>query len=65
VMNLERRARLTPLQDTVHGFTYKEIRRVYDAASPEEKKELQEMVHHKLMNLLHSGRREEVTTEAP
>lgn len=63
--NLEHRARMTPLQDTVHGFSYKEIKRVYDVANPEEKQELDGMLHHKLMNLLRSGRREEVTTEAP
>jgi hypothetical protein len=39
--DLERRARLTPLQDMVHSFSYEELKRVFDRATPEEKKELQ------------------------
>jgi len=56
VQSLEHRARLTPLQDTVHGFTYKEIWRVYQVASPGEKKELEPLVNQKRMNLLRSSR---------
>jgi hypothetical protein len=41
VHDLERRARLTPLQDMVRSFSYEELKRVYDKATPEEKKELQ------------------------
>lgn len=39
-LNILQRSRFTPLQDLVHGFTYADAKRVYDAGTPEEKKEL-------------------------
>jgi hypothetical protein len=44
---LERRSRLTPLQDTVHGFSYKEAKKVYDVADADEKKELETILAQK------------------
>lgn len=60
---LRERARLTPLQDTVHGFSYSEIMRVYEAAKRDgDKKAMEELhreVRQKRMNLLEKGERAE------
>jgi ParB-like chromosome segregation protein Spo0J/2'-5' RNA ligase len=65
IKSLEHRAHLTPLQDTVHGFTYSEARRVYEAADADEKKELDPIMRQKRVNMLKAGRGKELTTSNP
>lgn len=53
---LKERAKLTPLQDKVHSFSYPEAMRVYDAATPEQKQELEHIIRTKRRNLLKKGK---------
>ncbi len=59
---LKRRARMTWLQDKVHGFSYSEVLRVYDApgATEEQKRELDPVLREKRRNLILKGRRDDV-----
>jgi hypothetical protein len=57
---IERRAKMTPLQDTVHGFSYSEIMRVMKEANPEEKKELERTLREKRMRMMEAHRAREV-----
>lgn len=60
VHNIERRAKLTPLQDSVHGLSYAEAREVYSVATDDEKKSLDQVMHQKRMNMLKAHRGPEV-----
>jgi len=57
---LRRRARLTPLQDRVHNFTYAEIWRVYQVADANEKKQLKPVLRRKRALMFEKKRGEEV-----
>ncbi len=62
---LRRRARLTPLQDKVRNFRYRELWQVYEAADPDEKKQLEHTLRRKRAELFEKSRGEEVgETEA-
>jgi hypothetical protein len=57
---LRRRARLTPLQDRVHNFSYAEIWRVYQAADADEKKQLEHILRRKRTEMFERARGKEV-----
>ena len=57
---IERRAKLTPLEDTVHGFTYSDLMRVYKVATDDEKKQLDRIMHQKRSRMMASHRGKEV-----
>ena len=57
---LRRRARLTPLQDKVRNFRYRELWQVYEAADPDEKKQLEHTLRRKRAELFEKSRGEEV-----
>lgn len=65
---LRRRAKLTPLQDKVHGFTYSEVVRVYEAAKADNDqdamKQLEPVLRQKKHNLLRLGRGREAEAVA-
>ncbi len=48
VATANRNAHLTPLQRQVHSFSAEEIKKVYDVATPSEKKEIETMVKQKI-----------------
>lgn len=51
---LRQRARLTPLQDAVRNFGYKDLWRVYQHADPEEKKQLNPLLRRRRAELFKS-----------
>ena len=57
---IERRAKMTPLQDTVHGFSYSEIMRVYRVADQAEKKVLDRTLREKRARMMEAHRNKEV-----
>lgn len=61
IHTLMKRSKLTPLQDKIHGFSYVDAMRVYDAGTPEQKKELDPIIREKRQNLLRKHRGAEVT----
>lgn len=58
---IEQRARLTPLQDSVHQFSYSEIMQVYNVADEKEKQEIEPIIRQKRSRMLAAHRGAEVT----
>jgi hypothetical protein len=69
VHTIRMRARRTPLEDTVHGFSYSDVWKVYQAAkaenSQEEMQQLERVLRAKRATMFSAGRSKEVEkTEA-
>jgi hypothetical protein len=62
---IRERAKLTPIQDAVHGFRYDKLMRVYDAADDDEKDELQPIVNKKYRSLLREHKVDELAAAEP
>ena len=61
VRQMQHDVHLGPLAARVHHFSYPDFMRVYDVATPEEKKQLEPIRRRKQIDLMRRGKRAEVT----